>query len=181
MRIAFVVGHHKDSKGAYSPYLGMSEWDFYSEVLSNLKESNVFFHNPKTKGYTNRVKETAAKLDKMDFNLVIALHFNAAETPQANGCETLYYYKSKKGREYASLFSQTVQSWTGIKSRNGGLKSLTQKKDRGFAAVYYPKAPVILIEPFFGSNKADCKKIKNAEYMACIINDFISQIIVDDD
>lgn len=48
---------------------------------------------------------------------------------------------------------------TGIKSRNGGLKALTNRKDRGFASVYYTKAPTILIEPFFGSNEEDCKRL----------------------
>ncbi len=175
MRVAFVVGHHQDSKGAFSPYLGLSEWDFYNKVLSYMDNPNVFYHNPNTKGYTERVKETAKKINKIDFDLVICLHFNSSENRQANGCETLYYFNSQKSRDFAYSFSETVSDWTNIRVRNNGLKALTQSKDRGFAAVYYTKAPTILIEPFFGSNQMDCSKIVDAENMACILNEFINK------
>ena len=174
MRTAFVVGHTKKDKGAYSEHLKVSEWDFYNEVLSHLKNPTVFYHDPKISGYTKRIKNTASKLNKVDFDLVIELHFNAA-TPQANGCETLYYFNSKKSREYARKFSEVVNRWTTIKLRNSGLKALVNSKDRGFASVFYPKAPTILIEPFFGSNEGDCRKIRDAKLMACIIEDFIKQ------
>ena len=154
MNIAFVIGHHKKSKGAFSSYLFANEFDFYTDVI---------------------IKETASKLNKFNFDLVIELHFNAA-TPQANGCETLYYFNSKKGKEFAHIFTDTVCGITGIKSRNGGVKALINKKDRGFASVYYPKAPTILIEPFFGTNDDDCAKIGSAEKMAYIIKEFLTKI-----
>ena len=175
MRVAFVVGHTEKDKGAYSPHLKVSEWDFYNEVLSYIPSANIFHHDPNIGGYVTRVKKTAEKLNKVNFDLVICLHFNAA-IPQANGCETLYYFQSRKGRDYAKKFSDLVTKRTGIKSRNGGLKALTNRRDRGFAAVYYPKAPVILIEPFFGSNESDCTKIQGAEKVAKIIQEFISII-----
>lgn len=175
MRIALVIGHHKKSKGAMSK-LGLREWDFYNEVVEHLGDVNVFYHDENISGYTTRIKNTANKLNKIDFDLVIELHFNAAASPQANGCETLYYFASKKGKEYALLFSQTVTNHTGIKTRNGGLKALTNRKDRGFASVYYPKAPTILIEPFFGSNQGDCDKIKDAKNMAQIIKQFLNKL-----
>ena len=135
----------------------------------------MFYHDENIGGYTTRIKNTANKLNKLHFDLVIELHFNAA-TPQANGCETLYYFNSAKGRQFAKLFSETVNNLTGIKLRNNGLKALVNKKDRGFASVFYPKAPTILIEPFFGSNESDCEKIKNARNMALIIEEFICRI-----
>jgi len=175
MRIAFVIGHHERAKGAVSPHLKVSEWDFYKEVLTYIQEANVFLHDHNISGYTSRIKNTASKLNKVDFDLVVELHFNAA-TPQANGCETLYYFNSTKGKYYAKIFSDIVHNWTGIKLRNNGLKALVNKNDRGFASVYYPKAPTILIEPFFGTNENDCNKIESAKNMACIIKDFIVNI-----
>jgi len=179
MNIAFVLGHHLRSKGAFSPYFSKKEFDFYTDVLENLEyrigKLNLFYHNPDTSGYTARIKETATKLNKFDFDLVIELHFNAA-TPQANGCETLYYFNSKKGKQFAHIFTDTVCRLTGIKSRNGGVKALSNKKDRGFASVYLPKATTILIEPFFGTNNEDCVKIGSAENMACIIQEFLTKI-----
>lgn len=174
--IAFVVGHHENGKGAKSSHLGVSEWDFYKEVAYLLtSDVDIYFHNPLNRSYTSRIKETANKLNKRNYKLVIEAHFNAA-TPAANGVETLYYFESKIGKQYAQLFSTVVNQWTGIKMRNRGLKALTNKNDRGFASVFYPKAPAILIEPFFGSNKTDCELIEGAEKMACIIDDFISRI-----
>jgi len=179
MNIAFVLGHHSRSKGAFSSYLFANEFDFYTDVIEHLEckigKLNIFYHNPDISGYTKRIKETASKLNKVNFDLVIELHFNAA-TPQANGCETLYYFNSKKSKNFAHIFTDTVCDITGIKSRNGGVKALVNKKDRGFASVYYPKAPTILIEPFFGTNDDDCAKIGCAENMAYIIEKFLTKI-----
>lgn len=176
MKIAFVVGHHKKSKGAFSEWFQLSEWDFYNEVMDCFYEPTVFYHDENIKGYTKRIKNTAKKINQVDFDLVIELHFNAAVHSSANGCETLYYYRGAKARDYAKKFSEVVTRETGIKSRNGGLKALTNKNDRGFASVYYTKAPTILIEPFFGSNAFDCAKIDSTENMAEIIKTFINEI-----
>ena len=177
MKIAFVIGHHQNSKGALSKYFGLREWDFYNEVVESLGDVCIFYHDENIGGYTSRIKNTASKINKYPFDLVIELHFNSAVHKSANGCETLYYYRSNKSRDYAKLFSDVVTADTGIKSRNGGLKALTNRNDRGFASVYYTKAPTILIEPFFGSNKDDCKKIQSPENMARIIEKFISLCI----
>ena len=176
MKVALVLGHHENSKGAYSPYLRSSEWDFYDEVVDCVPDVDVYLHDKTITSYTRRIKNTARQLNKKDYNLVIELHFNASSNPSANGCETLYYFASKKGRDYAKLFSETVTLWTGIKSRNGGLKALTNKGDRCYASVFYPKAPTILIEPFFGSNRKDCELIESPELVASIINDFLDKI-----
>lgn len=176
MKVAFVIGHHKNSKGALSRYFGMREWDFYNEVVKYLGDVDVFYHNENISGYKTRIKNTASKINKYPFDLVVELHFNHFRSAGANGCETLYYYASRKGREYAKIFSDTVSKETGIKSRNGGLKALANIHDRGFASVYYTTAPTILIEPFFGSNENDCKRIKSPQNMARIIKEFLKQI-----
>lgn len=176
MKIAAVIGHTSKSKGAYSKFFKMREFDFYTEVVKNLNDVEVFIYDEKISGYVTRVKANAKKLNTDDFDLIIELHFNHFKDTSANGCETLYYFKSKNAKYYAALFSETLNDYTGIKLRNGGLKSLANKNDRGFAAVYYPKAPVILIEPFFGSNTSDCEKIQSPENLACIINEFTLQI-----
>lgn len=175
MKVAVVIGHHERSKGAYSHHLGVSEWDFYNMVVDCINV-DVYRHNHNIKGYTLRVRDTARKLNEKDYDLIISLHFNASDNPRANGCETLYYFDSRKGRDYAKRFSDLVHNRTGIKVRNNGLKALTQKRDRGFAMVYYPKAPVILIEPFFGSNSNDCEKIGGVDNMASILEEFISSL-----
>lgn len=176
MKVAVVLGHHEKSKGAYSPWLKVSEWDFYNEVVDCLSDVDVYYHDKNIGGYVTRTKNTARKINKIDYDLVMELHFNSSSNPTANGCETLYYFASRKGRDYARKFSEVVVEWTGIKSRNGGLKALTNKYDRGFASVFYTKAPTILIEPFFGSSRKDCDLIESPELVAQIINDFLNKI-----
>lgn len=173
MKVAIVVGHHEKSKGAYSDYFGMNEYDFYSRVASLLSDVTIFKHDSSISGYTSRIKNTANRINQSDFDLVIELHFNSFSNPSANGCEALFYYKSAAGKLAAEKFSQKVNECTGIPLRNNGLKPLT-KGDRGFASVYYTKAPTILIEPFFGSNEEDCKMIGSVENMAQIITDFLN-------
>ncbi|OED36619.1 hypothetical protein AB832_05565 [Flavobacteriaceae bacterium (ex Bugula neritina AB1)] len=177
MKVAVVIGHHLRSKGAYSKHLKVSEWDFYNKVVDLMRTCpDVYRHNTLIPGYTSRIKNTALQLNKQNYDLVISLHFNAAGDARANGCETLYYFSSKRGKDYAKAFSDKVHEWTNIKVRNGGLKALTNKKDRGFAMVYYPKAPTILIEPFFGTNYQDCARIEDAEKMALILDDYINDL-----
>jgi N-acetylmuramoyl-L-alanine amidase len=180
MKVAIVVGHHAKAKGAYSEFLKDSEFDFYNKVVDWYKRclngsGDIYLHDENIGGYITRIKNTARKLNTKNYDLVIELHFNAA-TPQANGCETLYYFQSKKGREYAFKFSQIVHEQTGIKVRNNGLKALTHKGDRGFASVFYPSAPTILIEPFFGSNKKDCELIRDYKYMARILKIYVDAL-----
>lgn len=176
MKIAFVIGHTEKKKGAYSPFLKISEWDFYNEVVAHIKSDiTVFVHDKNIKGYRNRVRVTAAKINKGDFDLVIEGHFNSVEDRTANGVETLYYFNSKKGKQYAQHFSELINEATGITLRSNGLRALINKNDRGHASVYYPKPPAILIEPFFGSNEDDCKRIEGAKHLACLIDNFIAQ------
>lgn len=172
MKIAVVVGHHSKDGGAYSEYLKTNEFNFYSQVVKQLKDVNVFYHNENIKGYTSRIKDTATRINNFKADLVIECHFNAA-SPNAHGCETLYYFNSKKGKEYAQKFSDLVNRRTDIKLRNGGLKALVNSNDRGFASVYYPKAPAILVEPFFGTSMEDCIKVGGVNKMASILQEFI--------
>jgi len=175
-KIAFVVGHHENSKGAFSKHLNSSEWDFYNKVVNSLGDVS-FFHNDKNiRSYTERIKNTASKINKYPFDLVIELHFNSVNDERVSGCETLFYHSSTNGKKYAQLFSDTISELTGIKKRNNGLKPLSNSNDRGFASVYYTTAPTILIEPFFGSNESDCEKIQSPENMACLINEFIDRL-----
>ena len=176
MKVAIVIGHHEKSKGAYSKYFGLKEWDFYNKVNNCIHGATTYWHDSNISGYTSRIKDTARRVNNGNYDIVIELHFNSFTDKSANGCETLYYFKSRKGKDYACRFSDLVSYKTGIKIRGNGVKALANKKDRGFASVYYTDAPTILIEPFFGSNKRDCELIKSPENVASIINSFIDSL-----
>lgn len=175
--IAIVVGHHRKSKGALSEHFNLREWDFYNEVIKDLKNVDIFHHNEFISGYISRIKDTSKRLNKKDYDLVIELHFNSFFEPQANGCETLYFYRNKNAKNLSIQFSELVNKRTGIKIRGNGAKALTNRHDRGFASVYYPNATTLLIEPFFGSNKRDCERIISPQSLAGIINEFNNSLI----
>lgn len=173
--VAIVVGHTQDSKGACSPHGIPCEWDFNSVVASHLTDvADIYHYDTYKGGYTNMVKRLAAKINKKNYKIVIELHYNAA-SPTANGCETLYYFASKKGKEYAQLFTAQIVGDFRVTSR--GIKALVNSNDRGFAAVYYTKAPTIMAEPFFGSNFNNASKFKGREKeYANSIREFIKKI-----
>jgi len=172
MQVAFVIGHNEKSKGAINELNGLREFEFYTEVMNEFPNHDVYRHDSSISGYTPRMKATASRINKKDYDLVMLLHFNSFSSSAAHGCSTLYYGLNPDGKRLAQKFSETVNEMTGVKIRHGGAKALTNVRDRGFAMIYAPKVTTILIEPFFGSNLDDCKKIDVCK-MAQIIKEFI--------
>lgn len=174
-KVAIVIGHTKDSKGASSKFLP-PEFDFNKNVAGKLKEINtglydIYEHDTYSYGYNSMIKRTADKINSKNYDLILELHYNAA-SPLANGCETLYYFASKKGKQYAEQFSQGISTRMGVSNR--GIRALITSQDRGFASVYYPRATALILEPFFGSNSSDAAKFKNQEgKYAGVINDIV--------
>jgi N-acetylmuramoyl-L-alanine amidase len=161
-KIAIVVGHTKAMKGACSPHGIACEWVYNSKVASYLKDiADIYYYDTYSKGgYTDMVKRNARKINAQNYNLVMELHYNDA-APEANGCETYYYFSNAIGKQLATTASEYISSAMGVKNR--GIRALINKYDRGFAAVYYPTPTTLLLEPFFGSNEADCKKFMGKE------------------
>ena len=169
-KIAIVVGHHKFSKGAKSSHL-LSEYDLMSEVAENLKDvADVFYHNPKIGGYNSRQKAMGKKTSK--YKIVFELHYNAA-TPQANGCEALYYFSNNEGKAIAEEFCLLVNSKMGIKNR--GAKALHSENQRGFGFVYNMKGTAIILEPFFGTSWKDVTLFDKKMY-ADLLRQFIKTL-----
>lgn len=154
MKVAFIVGHTRVRKGAYSKHLLKYEYDFYKDLENYLKPlGDVFYHNYLIYGYNSRQKHLAKHTK--DYDLVFELHFNSANG-KAEGCEALYYHKNEQTKLLSQIFCDEYTDMSG--SRNRGAKPLRTKKDRGFGFVYNQKPPAILIEPFFGDNAIDCAR-----------------------
>jgi N-acetylmuramoyl-L-alanine amidase len=84
---------------------------------------------------------------KVDFAL--ELHFNAAENPQAHGCEMLFWHRSEKSRLFASALQGAVV--TALQTRDRGIKPIVQG-GRGAPFLNRTTMPAVIAEPFFGSN-----------------------------
>ncbi|OBQ56091.1 N-acetylmuramoyl-L-alanine amidase [Tamlana sp. s12] len=171
MKIAICIGHNKINKGAFSLYLNDSEFDYNTRVANYVKDyfgdSLDVYNRIKSSGYKEEISNLAERVNKVDYDLVMELHFNAA-IPQAKGVEALYFYSSRKGKRFAKGFCEAVKMEYGSSSR--GAKPLRKDSDRGFGFVQKIKAPAIILEPFFGSN-VEAKKFMDAKrYANTLIN-----------
>jgi len=175
MEFAVVVGHTKLRPGACSPYDIQCEWAFNKNIAEQLSDvADIYYYDSYNMGYKAMVKRNAKKMNKKDYKLVVELHYNAA-SPSANGAEALYYFRNKKTKKLAKMFTEAYVSWFG--GRDRGAKALVSKRDRGFWAVYYPTAPTLILEPFFGTNKADVQRFLDvgAEKYIEIIKELFNQ------
>lgn len=158
-KVAIIIGHARDRRGADSPWLE-PEWDFNTDVANALTSMNgcmydIYFHDGYGKGYSRMIQNTANKINKKNYDLVIELHYNSAYNSSANGCSVLYYKGSQKGQKWATRMSEKISKDMNI--INDGAVGLV-KGNNGFLAVAYPNPPALILEPFFGSNKSDAQK-----------------------
>ena len=162
-KVSIVVGHTKKKPGACG--LGIEcEWEFNKKVAEHLKDiCDIYYYDNYNSGYTAMVKRNATLMNMKNYTLNIELHYNYANF-LANGCETLYYFPNMKGKQLAQEFSKLISKTFRVKNR--GVKALANENDRGFAAVYYPRATTLLVEPFFGSSPEDVARFygKEKEY-----------------
>lgn len=156
-KVAIKIGHTDKAKGAYSPTISLSEFDFNSKVAEELQklcgcdiQYDVFTFDPNVSSYTQRQKKVADKLNEDNYDLVVELHFDSAESHTAKGTTVLYYHKSANGKEAAKVVGDAIYNEFKVNRRSDiALSSDTQN---GYQAVVTPKAVAILVEPFFGSN-----------------------------
>jgi len=166
--IAICIGHSRKigsryDGGAYSPHLGINERDFNLKLASKLSAkltcrgipSKIFDHYD-GRGYGSAMADVARQVKNAGCTVAIELHFNSA-TPSANGHEWLYWHSSVKGKAIAEKFERCFSRlFPGSRSR--GVKPIT-RNDRGGKFLELTHCPAIILEPFFGSNEADCERI----------------------
>ena len=166
-KVAFVIGHNKNDKGAYSKELGFSEWDYWNYFyINNLCHLGDLFNHSLSSSYTSRQK-SMSNLTK-DYDLVFELHFNAGPL-SANGVEAIIYSGNNKMKIIAELYCKLMSDKLSLSNR--GCKE--KISGNGFGFLKLTKGDAILLEPFFGSNKSDCNKYRHKEH-ALIIEDLIN-------
>ena len=160
-RLAVVVGHNSKAMGAGSVApLSEYEYKFNSDVAQSMKDEaahynlavEVFFR-PAGLPYSKEIAAAYAQVKSWNATCAIELHFNAA-TAAASGTEMLYRNGYADARSLAAHLQEEVLSQLKLKYR--GLKALSPG-DRGWASVSAINGtPIVLCEPFFGSNSQDC-------------------------
>lgn len=168
MKAAIIIGHSKESPGAYSTYLRSSEYTYNSEVAAYLSCIADVYKRPDNGGYKSQMKRLASEINQKDYDLVIELHFNSFNG-KAEGCETISYPGSSSlvfGEKYCKDISECYLT------ENRGAKE-ANPQSRGWWFLAYMKAPAIIVEPFFGDNEESLKfenAGKYAEVMKQLIN-----------
>lgn len=177
MKVALIIGHNKRSKGAYSTIVG-SEYDYWKRIVEKIKTEiplmvDVYERKP-NQYYTREMFEVLEELNKNDYKFCMELHFNAAASEQANGCECLVYYGNNKAKELATDFMARLQQTFGSKIRgNRGLIEVKDSKERGAYGICKSKDTYILLEPFFGSNLDESLKFSIISDVVALFVKFI--------
>lgn len=155
MKIALVIGHSSDSRGAYGN-AGISEFQFWDELINEMsfrkmlpKNTYVFYRSSDVKGYTSQMWELHKRIDAVGCEVAIECHFNSFHRPEANGNEVLYC--SEGGKKIADIFDEAFDS---LPNRDRGVKKVTLKS-RGGGFCCRGKSKAIIIEPFFGARQRE--------------------------
>ena len=173
-KVGIVIGHNERSKGAYSPFLKLSEFDYWKKVaieISNLDPSIDIYTRKFSNNYTSEMKTVISEINRHVYDYILEVHFNSSINSSACGCEVLFHKGNKYTNELSKAFLETVSKKYGIKIR--GTIEISNSKERGGYGICNTKPNYILIEPFFGSNEQECEKFKDIKEMAKFIVDFI--------
>ena len=177
MKLGIIVGHHRGGKGAFSPFLNASEYDWntdLSERIMNVAsglDRRVFFRDGV--GISGAYRNS----DDWGSNITVELHFNSSDNEDATGTAMLYYPGSAKGRSLATHMQSEINGVLGLgpwpSSTDGVLTPFqaSGKAQNGLTNLGAGRAPATLLEPFFGSNETDCATAaaRKDDYAAAII------------
>ena len=171
-KIALVVGHRSGKKGAYGD-TGMSEWDFWSEFLSDIllmlpkhNQYKICFRGNDHHGYGERMKEMHKKIDTWGADISVSFHFNGSDNGSVTGHEILYC--SNGGKRLAEKLDVCFDKW--LDNNDRGIKKRT-KHQRGGGFLCRGNSKCILVEPFFGSHQHSF--IRNGSERQKLINGFL--------
>lgn len=161
MRVAIVIGHHEQDKGADNASYEANEFEFNQALAHDIEHK--FFDLNLIDEIVVAYRETSyqdlpIQINALKADLIVSLHCNAFDT-HANGCEMLYYHKSVKGKEVARIFQNNIVQ--GFDNKDRGIKP-KRSEDRGGYLLRFTNAPCIICEPFFIDN--DEEYLKAIEY-----------------
>jgi len=160
-RLVLAVGHSRaNDKGAVSWDGTYTEWA-YNRTLAHfinlyLDEAIDVTIIDKYKGdsYNEAMVNLKLGVDPLGADLVVELHFNAYKSQEANGYEALYWHSSKHGKQASEAFIDSMES-AFPNNLNRGPKAIKDNSKRGSQFLRMLKAPCVILEPFFGTNKKE--------------------------
>lgn len=176
-------GHGGKDKGAISKTFGVFEknltLDISSRIAAYLRKMGFKVSLTRYKDVFLELPERPAKANKVNADLFLSIHINAAG-PSASGVET--YSLTPKGQTSTNASTMSVKdkrnfngeiqnSWNTLLSYyiQSELKEAASSSDRGskrarFAVLQDGKMPAALVECGFISNNAEARKLCSASY-----------------
>lgn len=150
LNIGLNIGHY-GTKGAVGfldeVALNHSVYDALKPMLEHQGHTVIPLNVAKTPDYVSATNLANTKA----LDIIISLHHNSNPDKSANGTEVLHYPSSKVGKEYASQLCAKISQALGTKNRGA-----IPRDD--LYIIKNTKAPCVLIESCFVSNKEDCQK-----------------------
>jgi N-acetylmuramoyl-L-alanine amidase len=115
----------------------------------------------------------AAIANKIGGALFVSVHFNAAESKEANGVEIFFYdsheaWRTRASKRLANCILYNVINETDAYSRG--------VKGGNFHVIRETQMPAVLIEGGFISNKEECALLKDREYLKRLASGIASGI-----
>lgn len=156
MKIAIVVGHNARAQGAVRVTDGRTEFDWNGDLADMIEDidpaSVKVFHRVAGGGYSAQIKRVYGQVDTWGADVSLELHFNAAGKT-AHGCETL-----SSGTAGSLALAERVQAAivADLPVSDRGVKLRPRGQGRGWLSLWAGRAPAVLLEPYFGSNAAEC-------------------------
>lgn len=175
-RIAIVIGHNSKAPGAIRVSDRKPEYEWNSALAARIRaiaaaegrggDVQIFLRQAGL-SYSREIDECYARVNAWGPDFVLELHFNSAAAASATGTEMLYAEGSTAGKALAIRLQAAAVSALGLKDR--GLKPLTRIA-RGGRSVWAVRAPAVMTEWYFGSDRADCAAADaNFERLACAV------------
>lgn len=163
-KLAVIVGHTSRQQGAVAVgrLAGMSEYHYNIEVAQIMQslspafnmEVGVFMRDAAL-GYSGQIEKAYDQADQWGADLAIELHFNASANSSArytitlsSGSDLSLKFANRVQQAMCACFDRPASQDQGVITRG--------REDRGGLSLIAGKAPAVLVEPFFGSNAADC-------------------------
>lgn len=155
--LVLAVGHSRElDAGAVAYDSETYEWHYNTKLAHKIKEylpshiNTTIINHYEGDSYTESMRWLKKTVDPLNADLVCELHFNSFSNPNVKGHEMLHWNSSLKGLIAATNINDAMnEDFPGNTDR--GVKKVTHG-ERGAGFLYGPKAPCVIIEPFFGSN-----------------------------
>lgn len=160
MRVGLIIGHDEGDEGAVRCTDGVQEYTWNLDLAKRIKALNpsmfeIFHINPKL-GYVDSIQDVYGRADAWGCDFTIEHHFNSVFSKTATGTETISS-GSKGSLKLAHAVQAAMLDVLGLRDRGIKIRN-SQARIRGWRSMVSGRAPAVLLEPYFGSNEADCRR-----------------------